>query len=118
MLNICLVFTKVAKLNQPSLCWTSTECQVIQACFETYEFLAEGELMQYGLASHVARVLEKIVSQIETKAGSIENPPVNMVTNLQLSHALNSCVIWLYNLILERSSRIEVSNLRLFDKIM
>jgi hypothetical protein len=64
MLNICLIYTKIANLNSTNSqqqCWTQTECDSISSCFETYEFLSCVELVQYGLATHVSRTIDKIV---------------------------------------------------------
>lgn len=117
MLNICLIYTKIANLNNSQQSWTQTECDVISSCFESYEFLSEIELVQFGLATHVSRTIEKIVDMIKVRAHQHEIP-VNMVTPVQLVEVLNSCVVWFFNLTLEaRIAKQEILKLKIFHKV-
>ena len=59
MLNLSLFFKKIT--FNVSLLWSKLEVDIILACFESFEFLPEQELVQFGFLNQILKCATKVV---------------------------------------------------------
>ena len=63
--NISILFARVAMVNNPEYLWTTKVCKQMMSLLQTCNFLPEENLLEYGVLSHFAKVMDKVTFCID-----------------------------------------------------